>query len=56
MRQVCYVCGILYGIKEPLNDDSETHGICPECLPGELQKIEHEVTKLNNGRLPGKLE
>lgn len=49
MRQVCCVCKKLYGIKEPFDDDSETHGICPECLPGELQKIDDEVKKINGG-------
>ena len=39
MRQVCYVCRIFYGTKEPLDDDSETHGLCPECLKLELKKI-----------------
>lgn len=33
MRQVCYICGILYGVKEPLDNDDETHGICDECFP-----------------------
>jgi len=45
MRQICMVCGILYGIKEPLGDDSETHGICEECFPLELKKIEIELKK-----------
>ncbi len=39
MRQVCCSCGILYGIKPPLEDDSETHGFCLECFDGELEKI-----------------
>jgi hypothetical protein len=39
MRQVCCVCKILYGTKEPLDDDSETHGLCPECFEREMQKI-----------------
>lgn len=43
MRQICYVCGFLYGVKEPIEDDRETHGICPECLPWELQRIEKEL-------------
>lgn len=40
MRRVCYVCKIMFGIKPPLDDDSETHGLCPECLIMELAKIE----------------
>jgi len=39
MRQICYVCKILYGTKKPLNDDSETHGLCPECFKREMKKI-----------------
>jgi len=39
MRRVCYVCGILYGIKEPLEDDRETHGLCPDCFKLEMAKI-----------------
>ena len=40
MNQICCVCKILYGRKEPLNDDSETHGLCPECFKLEMKKIE----------------
>ena len=31
MIQVCYYkgCGIIYGEKEPLQDKSVTHGLCP---------------------------
>ena len=47
MRQICMDCGILYGIKEPLEDDSETHGLCEECFPLEMQKIEKELGELN---------
>lgn len=39
MRQICCVCKILYGRKEPLADDSETHGLCPECFNLEMKKI-----------------
>ncbi len=39
MRQVCYICGLLYGLKEPLEDDSETHGLCEECFKLEMQKL-----------------
>jgi hypothetical protein len=33
------VCKILYGTKEPLDDDSETHGLCQECFDVEIRKI-----------------
>ncbi len=31
MRVICSYCGILYNLKEPLNDDHESHGICDIC-------------------------
>ncbi len=31
MRSICYVCGILFDIKPPFDNDAETHGICDEC-------------------------
>ena len=31
MRIRCSYCREYYGEKEPLTDDSTTHGICPEC-------------------------
>lgn len=40
MRRVCYACGIVFGLKEPLDDDRETHGLCPECLKLELKQIQ----------------
>jgi hypothetical protein len=40
MIQVCCVCWKKYGEKEPLEDKSETHGICEGCFPGELEKIQ----------------
>ena len=39
MVKVCYVCKIIYGEKAPFNDHRETHGICPACLPWELEKL-----------------
>ena len=45
MRQICMVCGILYGLKEPFGDDSETHGLCEECFLVEMKKIEIELKK-----------
>lgn len=40
MRQVCYVCRVQYGEKEPLDDNSETSGLCPRCYPKEIEKLE----------------
>jgi hypothetical protein len=45
MYQICYVCKKCYGVKPPYDDESETHGICPECFPGELKKIEEALEK-----------
>jgi len=42
MRQICYDCGILYGVKEPLDDEDETHGLCPECFQLEMEKLDKE--------------
>lgn len=39
MRRICYNCGTLYGFKEPIEDDSETHGLCPECFEIEMLKL-----------------
>jgi hypothetical protein len=47
MRQVCYICGILYGLKEPLDNDSETHGICDDCFPIVMEQIRQEREKRN---------
>jgi len=43
MRQVCYICGVLYGIKEPYEDDSETHGLCDECFSLEIKKNDEKI-------------
>jgi hypothetical protein len=48
MRQICCRCGILYGIKEPIEDDSETHGLCEECFPLEMKKIEGELASVDS--------
>lgn len=47
MRRVCCVCKIIYGFKKPLEDESETHGFCPNCLELELAKIANY--KINGG-------
>ena len=33
-------CEIMFGLKEPLGDDQETHGVCPECFKVEMMKLE----------------
>ena len=56
MRQVCMICGILYGIKEPLEDDSKTHGLCEECFPLEMKRIDRELEKLKGEGINGRKE
>ena len=45
MRQVCYVCKMFYGLKEPLDNDEETRGYCPECYGFQMANIERELGK-----------
>lgn len=33
MRSICVYCNILFDVKEPYDNDAETHGICPWCWP-----------------------
>ncbi len=43
MIQICcskhHIGDRKYGEKEPLKDKSETHGICDECFPREMEDI-----------------
>lgn len=32
MRCICSECGMLYDLKEPIDNDQETHGFCDECF------------------------
>lgn len=56
MKRLCYVCGQIFGVKEPLNDKRETSGICPFCLPGELEKLKKWKEEQDRGRIPEGLE
>ncbi len=40
MIRACCVCKKEFGEKEPLEDKSVSHGICPTCYPEEMKKIE----------------
>jgi NMD protein affecting ribosome stability and mRNA decay len=53
MRQICYECGILYGIREPLDDDSVTSGLCDECFEITKKKIEAILKKRKEARAKG---
>ena len=41
MIQVCRYrgCGIVYGEKEPVSDEQETHGLCPEHFAISLKEL-----------------
>ena len=45
MRVICSYCGILYDLKEPLEDDSISHGACPECWPWVKHNLEIEIAQ-----------
>ena len=32
MRSICCECNILFDVKEPFDNDQETHGYCDECF------------------------
>lgn len=38
MRRRCAWCGRSMGVKFPLEDDSFTHGICPDCAHAVLEE------------------
>jgi len=37
MIRICMTCKKVIGEKEPLEDKSETHGICDDCMEEELR-------------------
>lgn len=39
MKRVCSYCKKVYGEKEPLNDNRETHGACMFCFKIEMSRI-----------------
>jgi len=40
MLQICSVCKVVYGEKEPLDDQRLTHGYCPECYKAVMAEID----------------
>lgn len=50
MIRICYRCQEAYGEKEPLDDKSETHGLCPVCLPKETEIIRRELDRIDRDR------
>ncbi len=47
MIRVCCKCEKIIGEKEPLDDPSETHGYCEECLQNEFIEIEKVLSRRN---------
>jgi CheY-like chemotaxis protein len=50
MVRVCYYkgCGVVYGEKEPLSDESISHGLCPKHYEISLQELKAEIEKLRD--------
>jgi len=46
MRRVCQECKRVFGFKEPMDDDSETTGICDGCFPIVMAKTKQGIRKL----------
>ncbi len=46
MKQICYICSDLYGIKEPIEDERETHGLCPKCFTVEMDKLRTKAEEI----------
>ena len=49
-RIVCSYCQILYDLKEPLEDDSISHGICEECWPWVQHNLEIELAQIEESQ------
>jgi nitroimidazol reductase NimA-like FMN-containing flavoprotein (pyridoxamine 5'-phosphate oxidase superfamily) len=45
MIRVCCECKKVFGEKEPLEDRSETHGICEKCFPKVMKRFKEEIKK-----------
>lgn len=48
MIRECYICKKIMGEKEPYENKSMTSGICNECFPLEMAKIEKVREKKTN--------
>lgn len=48
MRVICSYCGFLYDLKEPFEDDSVSHGCCPECWPWVEHNLQIELESQNH--------
>jgi hypothetical protein len=45
MKQICISCKTQYGMKEPILDKLETHGICNDCLT-DIRKRKENIKKM----------
>jgi len=45
MRCICSYCEMLFNVKEPFEDDSESHGMCEECGPIVLGNLDKELSQ-----------
>ena len=61
MRRICAWCGLPMGVKEPLDEDESTHGICLTCggalfiVLGSAEDEKTERKPLSDGRDSGSL-
>jgi len=56
MIQICSVCKIVYGEKEPYEDKRLTHGYCPDCFKVVMAEIKNTPLlrrSFNDGTVPG---
>ena len=52
MRSICMECSILFDVKEPYEQDDETHGYCDECF----SMVLNNIAGLRSVRAPKKLK
>ncbi len=46
MRCQCVICGILYDVKEPFDNDQVSHGYCELCWPWVQNNLRIELEQL----------
>jgi hypothetical protein len=52
MKRICYsdfhIGDRYFGDKEPFEKQDLSHGVCPQCLPLELKKVEEQLNAIQN--------
>jgi len=43
MRYICYICGLLYRVQPPFEEDAISHGLCDDCFDAEMERINEEL-------------